>query len=299
MNETDFRSEATETACAGYAFENEEMSPSADCSEREPASTRPDGTPRRRRRQVLPVIALLILLGLFLTSCATQDGSVPSTIKVEVGSGNQPQDVVSGIQIIVLLTILSLAPAILMMMTSFVRIIIVLSFVRSALGVPQMPPNQVLLGLALFLTIFVMAPVWQQVNDTSLQPYLRGEIDQQKAYQVGIQPVRAFMFKQTREKDLSLFVSMAKLPRPRNQSEVPTHVLIPAFIISELKTAFQMGFVVFIPFLLIDMVVSSTLMSMGMMMLPPIVISLPFKLLLFVLVDGWHLIVRSLVGSFG
>ncbi len=185
-----------------------------------------------------------------------------------------------------------------MMTSSFTRIIIVLSFIRNALGIPSAPPNQVLLGLALFLSVFVMAPILQGINDNALQPYLSQSISQDEAMKRGIDPMREFMFKQTREKDLSLFVYLAKAERPRNQSEIPTHVLIPAFIISELKTAFQMGFLILVPFLIIDMVVSSTLMSMGMVMLPPSVIALPFKILLFVLVDGWHLIVRSLMVSF-
>jgi flagellar biosynthetic protein FliP len=163
---------------------------------------------------------------------------------------------------------------------------------------PQMPPNQILLGLALFLTVFVMGPVWSQVNDTALQPYLRGEQSLEQAYEIGSEPLRDFMFKQTREKDLGLFISLAKLPQPETRADVPTHVLIPAFMISELKTAFQMGFVVLLPFLVIDMVISSTLMAMGMMMLPPTTVSLPFKVLLFVMADGWHLIVKSLVTSF-
>jgi len=202
------------------------------------------------------------------------------------------------IQIITFLTALTMIPAVLMMTSSFTRIIIVLSFIRNALGIPSAPPNQVLLGLALFLSVFVMAPILQGINDNALQPYLSQSISQDEAMKRGIDPMREFMFKQTREKDLSLFVYLAKAERPRNQSEIPTHVLIPAFIISELKTAFQMGFLILVPFLIIDMVVSSTLMSMGMVMLPPSVIALPFKILLFVLVDGWHLIVRSLMVSF-
>jgi flagellar biosynthetic protein FliP len=185
------------------------------------------------------------------------------------------------------------------MVTAFTRIVIVLSFVRSALAVPQLPPNQVLIGMSLFLTFFVMAPTWNQINEQALQPYLNGELDQKTAYERGIEPVRGFLLRQTRERDLALFVDLAKLPRPKTPQDIPTYVLVPAFIISELKTAFQMGVIIFIPFLIIDMVVSSALMSMGMMMLPPSMISLPFKLLLFVMVDGWHLIVRSLVMSFG
>ena len=184
------------------------------------------------------------------------------------------------------------------MVTSFTRTVIVLSLVRNAIGVPQLPPNQVLIGLSLFLSFFVMAPTWNRINQDALQPYLAGDMTQSAAVDKAIVPVREFMLKQTREKDLSLFVAMSKIERPRTADDIPTYVLIPSFVISELKTAFQMGFLVFVPFLIIDIVVSSVLMSMGMMMLPPVMISLPFKLLLFVMVDGWHLIVKSLVESF-
>ncbi len=252
-----------------------------------------------QNRLVLRFGLLFLMLGflVLISGCVSADKSeiaVPSLVPSQSSNG----EVAAGVQIMMLLTALTLIPALLMMASSFTRIIIVLSFIRNALGMPQTPPNQILLGMALFLTIFVMAPVWQGINNTALQPYLRNEISQDEAIQRGVAPMRTFMFKQTREKDLSLFVYLAKLHRPRNQSEVPTHVLIPAFVISELKTAFQMGFLILVPFLIIDMVVSSTLMSMGMVMLPPAVISLPFKILLFVLVDGWHLVIRSLMVSF-
>lgn len=211
---------------------------------------------------------------------------------------SDPQELVLNLQILLLLTVLSLAPAILMLVTSFTRIIVVFSFIRSALGLQQMPPNQVLIGVSLFLTFFIMNPVYSQINQEALQPYLSGTITQEVALEKGAQPLREFMFKQTREKDLALFVNLSKIDRPTMKTDVPTHVLIPAFVISELKTAFQIGFLIYIPFLVIDMIVASTLMSMGMMMLPPVMISLPFKILLFVLVDGWHLVVRSLVLSF-
>ena len=204
----------------------------------------------------------------------------------------------SVVQLFLLITVLSLAPAILVLMTSFTRIVVVLSFVRNALGTQQLPPTQVVIGLALFLTYFVMAPTFTQINANALQPYLANEITQQQALENAEQPLRAFMFKQTREKDLELFVTMSKMERPQTYSDIPTHVLIPAFVISELKTAFQMGFAIFIPFMMIDMIVASALMSMGMMMMPPMMISLPFKILLFVLVDGWSLVVKSLVTSF-
>lgn len=202
------------------------------------------------------------------------------------------------LQILILLTILSLAPAILVLLTSFTRIVIVLSFVRTAVGTQQVPPNQVIIGLALFLTAFIMMPVFTQVNQQAIIPYLDGKISAETAWERGMAPIREFMLRQTREKDLALFISLAKLPRPQKPADVPTYVLIPAFVTSELKTAFQMGFAIYVPFLVIDMVVASILMSMGMMMLPPVMISLPFKILLFVMVDGWGLIVKSLVESF-
>src|SRR5215208_4431863 len=216
-------------------------------------------------------------------------------VKLELGGGG---DNATALQFFLLLTVLSLVPSILMMVTSFVRITIVLSFVRNAIGAQQMPPNQVLLGLSLFLTLFVMAPTWTRVNSDALQPYLSNQITVNDAFDRASGPLREFMFKQVRERDLALFIQVGNLPQPQTQADVPTYALVPAFMISELKTAFQMGFMIMVPFLVIDIVVSSVLMSMGMMMLPPATISLPFKLLLFVMADGWHLIVRSLVTSF-
>ena len=202
------------------------------------------------------------------------------------------------LQIFILLTVLSLAPAILVMLTSFTRIVIVLSLLRQALGTNQMPPNQIIIGLALFLTVFVMMPVWQTINEEALKPYMAKEMDQETALKQAMQPLKKFMFEQTREKDLALLMNISGTDRPKNSDDVSFSVLIPSFIISELKTAFQMGFLLYIPFLVIDMVVASVLLSMGMMMLPPIMVSLPFKLMIFVLADGWHLIVGSLVKSF-
>ena len=184
------------------------------------------------------------------------------------------------------------------MLTSFIRIVVVFSFLRHAIGTHQMPPNQLLVGLALILTVFVMAPTITKVNETALQPFMKDEINQQEAYDIGIQPIREFMFKQVREKDLALFVSMSGLPKPEKPDDLPTYIIIPGFIISELRIAFQISFILFIPFLIIDMVVASVLMSMGMLMLPPIMVSLPFKILLFVLVDGWYLIIKSMMASF-
>ncbi|MCQ2008962.1 MAG: flagellar type III secretion system pore protein FliP [Sporolactobacillus sp.] len=211
---------------------------------------------------------------------------------------NQPQDVATTLQLLLVLTVLSLAPAILVLMTCFTRIIIVLSFVRTSLSTQQMPPNQVLVGLALFLTFFVMAPVYGQINTDAVQPYMKKEITQQQALTRAQIPIKEFMAKETREKDLQLFLDYGKYKQPKKVSAIPLTALVPAFTISELKTAFQMGFMIFIPFLVIDMVVASILMAMGMMMLPPVMISLPFKILLFIMVDGWYLIVESLLKSF-
>jgi len=219
-------------------------------------------------------------------------------LQIGIGQAENPGQVSVLLQIVALLTVLSLAPAILILMTSFTRLAVAFSFMRHALGTQQMPPNQVMIGLSLFLTFFIMTPVWQQVNENAVKPYLDEEISQAEALEAAMEPVRQFMFRQTRKKDLALFVNMAKLDKPDSPKEVPSIVLIPAFVISELKTAFIIGFYLYVPFLIIDMVVASVLLSMGMMMLPPIMISMPFKLILFVLMDGWHLIVGSLVKSF-
>jgi len=208
-------------------------------------------------------------------------------------------DGANAIQILLLVAGVTLVPALLFCVTGFTRIIIVLGFIRSGLGTPTAPPNQVLIGIAFFLTLFVMQPTFAQIKDNAWDPLQDGKITQVQALARAEAPMREFMFKQTRETDLALFVGLAKLERPQTRRDVPTHVLIPSFILSELKTAFQIGFLIFLPFLVIDIVVSATLMSMGMMMLPPIFISLPFKILLFVLVDGWNLVTESLVRSFG
>ena len=202
------------------------------------------------------------------------------------------------LQIFLLLTVLSLAPAILVMLTSFTRVAIVLSVLRQVIGANQMPPNQIILGLALFLTFFIMTPVWKNINNQALQPFLQKKISQEEALDKALVPLRKFMFSQTREKDLALFLDISKSKRPKNIDDVATSVLIPSFIISELKTAFQIGFLLYIPFLVVDMVIASVLLSMGMMMLPPIMISLPFKLMLFVVADGWYLVIGSMVKSF-
>jgi flagellar biosynthesis protein FliP len=239
---------------------------------------------------------LVLIVGPYACLIA-QTVPIPS-FNVQVGQSSDPQQVASTLQVIVLLTVLTLAPALIVMTTSFTRIIIVLSFLRNALGTQQSPPNQVLVGFALFLTFFIMAPLWSNVYDNALKPYFDNEMSQEDMISRATAPVKKWMQRFTREKDLALFVRIAKIDRPKNISEVPIWVVMPAFIISELKTAFQMGFIIYIPFLVIDMVVSAVLMSMGMMMLPPIMISLPFKIMLFVLVDGWYLITESLVKSF-
>jgi len=242
-------------------------------------------------------LSLLLLCPVFAAGEPT--GSSGPYIHIGLDSLQDGSNVSVALQIVFLMTVLSLAPAIIIMLTSFTRIAIVLSLLRQALGTHQMPPNQILIGLALFLTFFIMSPVWQSVNQNALQPYLNQTISQEEALKKAVEPVRRFMFRQTREKDLALLIDIGKVARPKNLEDVPTRVLIPAFIMSEIKTAFQIGFLLYIPFLVIDMVVASVLLSMGMMMLPPIMVSLPFKLMIFVLADGWFLIVGSLVRSFG
>ena len=211
---------------------------------------------------------------------------------------SQPQDVATTMQVLILLTVLSLAPSILVLMTSFTRIVIVLSFVRTSLSTQQMPPNQVIIGLSLFLTFFIMAPVFSDVNHDAIQPYLKGDITQKQALEKAEAPFKEFMAKETRAKDLNLFLNYGHYEKPKSVQDIPFTALVPAYTISELKTAFQMGFMIFIPFLIIDMVVASVMMAMGMMMVPPVMISLPFKILLFVMVDGWYLIVESLLTSY-
>jgi len=230
-------------------------------------------------------------------SIANSPVSFPK-INIEIGEIDEPHQISVAIQILALLTALSLAPGFFIMVTSFTRIVVVFSFLRHALSTQQMPPNQILIGLALFLTIFVMTPTWIETKKEALDPYLKGEITQEEAFKRGIEPIRSFMLKQTRKNDLALFIGLSGEKRPKTPQDIPTYILIPAFITSELKTAFQIGFIIYIPFLVIDIVVSSILMSVGMFMLPPMMISLPFKILLFVLVDGWDLMIRSLILSF-
>ena len=249
-----------------------------------------------RRRHVVFLAGILLLI-LFIPAGGLAAPVIPN-VNIGVGASDNPQEVAVTLQVMALLTILSIAPSILIMTTSFIRIIVVLSFLRNALSTQNMPPNQVVVALALFLSFYIMSPYWSQANENGLQPYLAGQISQAEAVSKVVEPMREFMFKQTRESDLALLVNLSKAERPESQADVPTFTLIPAFLISELKTAFQIGFMIYIPFIVIDMIVASTLMSMGMMMLPPVMISLPFKILLFVMVDGWHLLIRSLIVSF-
>jgi flagellar biosynthetic protein FliP len=240
----------------------------------------------------------LIALGFLLLPCIAHALTLP-TLSLGVKEAAGPEEVSTALQVLFVLTILSIAPAILLMTTAFTRIVIVLGFVRQAMGTQNMPPNQIIIGLALFLTFFIMSPVFNKINDTALQPYMNKKITQQAALDNSMEAMREFMFSQVQENELQLLIDITKKEQPADRKELSTTILIPAFMLSELKLAFQMGFMIYVPFLVIDMIVASVLMSMGMMMLPPIVISLPFKLLLFVLVDGWHLVVGSLMKSFG
>ena len=239
--------------------------------------------------RILPLLLLVPALG--------QAQGLP-TLTFGIGEATEPGQVSTALQVLMALTILSVAPAILLMTTAFTRVVIVLSFVRQAMGTQQLPPNQIVIGLSLFLTLFIMAPVWTKINETALQPYLKNELSQQVALEKALDPMRDFMLAQTAEKDLGLLMEIARVETPATKDDVPTLTLIPAFMLSELKRAFQMGFMIYIPFLVVDMVVASVLMAMGMMMLPPPIIAMPFKILLFVLVDGWALVVGSLVKSF-
>ncbi|OWA33774.1 flagellar biosynthetic protein FliP [Saccharibacillus sp. O16] len=243
------------------------------------------------------VIGFIFIQSLPTAHATGAENPIPN-IDIQVGGDSGGAPATSTLSVLLLITVISIAPALLVLMTSFTRIVIVLSFVRTSLGTQQMPPNQVLVGLALFLTLFIMSPTLSSINDTALQPYVRGELTQMEALDKAAVPMKEFMFKHTREKDLLLFMDYTGMEKPKSFEDIPLTVMVPAYAISEMKTAFQMGFMIYIPFLVIDIVVSSTLMAMGMMMLPPTVISLPFKILLFVLVDGWYLVVKSLLLSF-
>jgi len=247
--------------------------------------------------RTLAASALLMVMLAVAPGASAQELALPK-ITIDSGPAGSPEQAATALQIVAVLTVLSVAPAILLMLTSFTRVIIVLSLLRQAIGVQQLPPNQVLIGLAFFLTVFIMAPVGEQIRATAWEPYAAKKISQNEALALAMTPLRDFMLRQTRQTDVALMVNLAKLPAPETAADLPTHVVIPAFALSEIRTAFQIGFALFIPFLIIDMVVASVLMSMGMMMLPPVMISLPFKILLFVLADGWHLVVRALVAGF-
>ena len=258
------------------------------------------------KRAIIMVLVCIVLTFIRVTpvSAATYEGTT-SDVSGELGGINfslqtdkDSTSLSSVLQILLLLTVISLAPSILIMVTSFTRILIVLHFTRSALGMQSTPPNQILIGLSLFLTIFIMSPVFSEINTVAIQPLSKNEISQEEALEKGIQPIRTFMLKQTREKDLSLFCDIGGITDATKAEDIPTTVLIPAFIISELRIAFIIGFVIYIPFIIIDMVVASTLMSMGMMMLPPTTISMPFKILLFIMADGWNLIIGNVVKTF-
>jgi flagellar biosynthetic protein FliP len=254
--------------------------------------------PAAPRLLLLPAFLVLFALLFPDAAQAAQDLVVPTLQLSLAGGQTQPEQVALGLEILFLLTVLSLAPAFVLTVTSFTRIIIVFHFLRQALGVQQLPPNQVLVSLAIFMTVAIMMPVGRQINDEALQPYLEERIGFAEALSRAEQPLRAFMSKHTRERDLSIFYSITRMERPNTREDVPTVMMAAAFIISELKTGFSIGFLIYIPFLILDMVVSSILLAMGMMMLPPMMVSMPFKLLLFVMVDGWTLLVGSLVNSF-
>jgi flagellar biosynthetic protein FliP len=261
-------------------------------------------TPRLRFLAVLSALWLLPHCGAFaqiaaaVTPAPSPAAGVAPLVNLQIGGGAGPQNVSSAIQIVFVMTLLTLAPSLIMLMTSFTRVVVVLGFVRTAIGVQGAPSNQILIGISLFVTFFIMAPVWREIQTHSLEPYMSEKIDSRQALELATAPVKKFMLRQTRTSEMEFFMNLAG-KGPMKLEDVPLEVVLPAFVVSELRTAFQMGFLVFIPFLVIDFLVSSTLMSMGMMMMPPTVVSMPFKLLLFVLVDGWHLVIRSLVQSFG
>lgn len=266
-----------------------------------------EGRGQKSDKSLLSPLSFAFCLSLFLVllfisitgQVLAQETPIPiPRIDIGIREAKGPGEVGLSLQVLFLLTILTLVPSILMMVTSFVRVLIIFSFARQALATQQLPPQQVITALALFLTFFIMAPTFVQINEDALKPYMAGKITVGQALTAAQKPIREFMFRYTREKDLGLFLSLSKLERPKTRDDIPTYVLIPSFMISELTTAFQMGVLLFIPFVVIDMVVSSVLMSMGMIMLPPVMISMPFKILLFIMVDGWHLLTRSIILGF-
>lgn len=255
----------------------------------------------KNKKRIIFLVSIFFLMAAFCINVYAEPGISISDEGITIRSSDDPEEVSNSIKLLLYLTVLSILPSILIMMTSFTRIIIVLSFLRNALGTQQMPPNQVLIGLALFLTLFIMSPVLADLNDQALKPFSDNEITMEQAIDSASQIMKDFMLNKarTREKDLALFANIAEIDAPEDINDLPMKVIIPAFMISELTVAFKIGFMLYIPFLVIDMVVASTLMSMGMMMLPPVMISLPFKILLFLLVDGWNLMAGTIIQSFG
>jgi len=246
-------------------------------------------------------ILIFIILFAFTVSesNAQQNTTIPlPKIGIDVGTADSPEDVSVTLQVLLMMTILSLAPSLLIMTTAYLRLIIVFHFLKNALGTQQMPPGQLLAGIALFITFFIMAPTWNEVHDKAITPLMDGDINIEQAYDVGVEPIRKFMFTQVRDEDLELFIGLSEMEQPGKREELPTYILVPAFVLSELRTGFIIGFFLFVPFIMVDMIISSILLSMGMMMIPPMMIALPFKILLFILVDGWNLVIGSVVRSF-
>lgn len=254
---------------------------------------------RNKKKYIILILFVTALGGVALAQDVGGLRMPIPKIAFDIEEARSTKDVALSLQVLFLLTILTLAPSIMIMMTAFTRVVIVLDFVKRALSLQQMPPNQVIVGLSIFLTFFIMSPTFTKINDEALQPYLKGKMTNEVFFEKGMEPLREFMFRQTREKDIALFINLAKIDKPKSRDEVPSRCLIPAFMISELKRAFEIGIFIFIPFIVIDMIVASALMAMGMIMLPPIMISLPFKIILFILVDGWNLLTYELVRSFG
>jgi len=250
-----------------------------------------------KNKKSVAIIMIALVMILFIPISFAESGVTIPKVEFNIGNAESPEEVASSIQVIILLTVLSLAPSILVMTTCFTRFIIILSFVRKALALQTTPPNQVLIGLALFLTLFVMTPTFSAINEDAFQPFMNGEISQEEAFDKATYPLKDFMLRQTDAKDLALFVAISDVSDFESYHEIPITTIIPAFIIGEIKKGFQIGFLIFIPFIVIDMVVASTLMALGMMMLPPVMISLPFKILLFILVDGWNVIVEKMILS--
>jgi len=252
----------------------------------------------RQYFQIFLVVLLLVISA--SDTFAQKSQSIPfPKVGLDIGTADTPEDVSTTLQILLLMTILSLAPSILIMTTSYLRLIIVFHFLKTALGTQSMPPSQLLAGIALFITFFIMAPTFNKINDEALQPLMNGQMKVEEAMDKGIQPLREFMLNNVRDEDIALFVEMAAIEMPESRLELPTYILLPAFSISELRAGFIIGFFIFIPFLMVDMIIASILLSMGMMMIPPMMISLPFKILLFILIDGWSLIIGSVIRSFG